>query len=181
MRKGWNLFLGHSKLAGKRFVCWETISGCRMNLLPSFSWQRGLRTALIPGWHGIQTPFPSWPSMGHWGEPKRVPHPKRALSLVREGLGHLLNRRGTNLRLPDWIPASNPVSHWTEQVPAFPPPWAALQTLVLLPQIQKPKNEIFYVGWSDKWNILLDKKEFTFWLSSQKVMHVYRALLKYAN
>lgn len=57
------------------------------------------------------SPFPSWPSTGHWGEPKWVLHPKRAFKSGRGGLEHLLNRRGSNLGLPDWIPASNPVLH----------------------------------------------------------------------
>lgn len=53
------------------------------------------------------SPFPSWPSMGHWREPKCVPHPKRALKPGRGGLEHLLNRRGSNLELVDWIQASH--------------------------------------------------------------------------
>lgn len=53
------------------------------------------------------SPFPSWPSMGHWGEPKCVPHRKRALKSGRGGLECLLNRRESNLGLPHWSPASN--------------------------------------------------------------------------
>lgn len=50
------IFLVHRKLAGKCFVCWETISGRRMSLLPSFGQWRGLRTPFILGWPLHKTP-----------------------------------------------------------------------------------------------------------------------------
>lgn len=125
-RNGRNLFLVHNKLAGKRFVCWEPISGCRTKCCPAAArgGDRRHRSSSAGPHTGRQSPSSACPSVlckVESGENLSEFPTLRGLPVWLGEIWVCFKQSGIKPGPPGWSWASYPVTHSTEQAPELPP------------------------------------------------------------